>query len=81
MQKCFWLRLWQHALDFYFQLLQRQIHRSGSLQRILVIGADKMSPFVDYEDRQTCIIFGDGAGAVLIEPSEDDTGTRFYYEK
>ena len=49
---------------------------SGSHKRILVIGADKMSSIVDYEDRQTCIIFGDGAGAVLLEPSEDGDGIQ-----
>ena len=46
---------------------------SGKHQKVLVIGADKMSAIVDYTDRNTCIIFGDGAGAVLLEP--DDTGT------
>ena len=49
---------------------------SGSHRRILVIGADKMSSIVDYEDRQTCIIFGDGAGAVLLEPTEDGMGVQ-----
>lgn len=49
---------------------------SGSHKRVLVIGADKMSSIVDYEDRQTCIIFGDGAGAVLLEPSEDEDGIQ-----
>ena len=49
---------------------------SGSHKRILVIGTDKMSSIVDYEDRQTCIIFGDGAGAVLLEPSEDGMGVQ-----
>ena len=38
------------------------------------MGADKMSSIVDYEDRQTCIIFGDGCGAVLLEPTEEDFG-------
>lgn len=45
---------------------------SGRARRVLVIGADKMSSIVDYTDRTTCILFGDGAGAVLLEP--DDTG-------
>ena len=49
---------------------------SGSHKRILVIGADKMSSIVDYEDRQTCIIFGDGAGAVLLEPTKDGMGIQ-----
>ena len=49
---------------------------SGSHKRILVIGTDKMSSIVDYEDRQTCIIFGDGAGAVLLEPTKDGMGIQ-----
>ena len=46
----------------------------GSHDRVLVIGADVMSSIVDYEDRTTCVLFGDGAGAVLLEPAEDDSG-------
>jgi len=44
---------------------------SGQYKKVLVIGADKMSSIVDYTDRNTCILFGDGASAVLLEPSED----------
>ncbi len=47
---------------------------SGKHSKVLVIGADKMSAIVDYTDRTTCIIFGDGAGAVLLEPTEDGNG-------
>ena len=47
---------------------------SGKHTKVLVIGADKMSTIVDYSDRTTCIIFGDGAGAVLLEPSEGEYG-------
>ena len=48
---------------------------SGSHKRVLVIGADTMSRIMDYTDRSTCILFGDGAGAVLIEPTEEgETG-------
>jgi len=47
---------------------------SGSYKKVIVIGADKMSAIVDYTDRATCIIFGDGAGAVLLEPTTDGTG-------
>lgn len=46
----------------------------GKHKKVLVIGADKMSSIMDYTDRATCILFGDGAGAVLLEPSTDDTG-------
>lgn len=49
---------------------------TGSYKKIIVVGADKMSSIVDYEDRQTCVIFGDGAGAVLLEPSEDGLGIQ-----
>ncbi|HEX5150955.1 MAG TPA: beta-ketoacyl-ACP synthase III [Parafilimonas sp.] len=47
---------------------------SGKYKKVLVVGVDKMSAIVDYTDRATCIIFGDGAGAVLLEPSTDETG-------
>lgn len=47
---------------------------SGMHRRVLVIGADTMSRIIDYTDRATCIIFGDGAGAVLLEPTDDGTG-------
>jgi len=54
-----------------------QFIESGRHQKILVIGADKMSAIVDYEDRNTCILFGDGAGAVVMEPSPDaDEGVQ-----
>ncbi len=45
---------------------------AGTHKKVLVIGADTMSRIIDYTDRSTCILFGDGAGAMLIEPSEDD---------
>jgi len=47
---------------------------SGTHKKVLVIGADVMSSILDYTDRATCILFGDGAGAVVLEPSEDDNG-------
>jgi 3-oxoacyl-[acyl-carrier-protein] synthase-3 len=47
---------------------------SGRFNKVVVVGADKMSAIVDYTDRNTCVIFGDGAGAVLLEPSEDGLG-------
>lgn len=47
---------------------------SGRAKKVLVIGTDKMSSILDYTDRTTCILFGDGAGAVLLEESEDGTG-------
>jgi 3-oxoacyl-[acyl-carrier-protein] synthase-3 len=47
---------------------------AGMHKKVIVIGGDKMSSILDYTDRTTCIIFGDGAGCVLLEPSTDDTG-------
>ena len=47
---------------------------TGTHKKVLVVGADKMSSIVDYTDRTTCVIFGDGAGAVLLEPSEEEVG-------
>jgi 3-oxoacyl-[acyl-carrier-protein] synthase-3 len=47
---------------------------SGKYKKVVVVGADKMSAIVDYTDRATCPIFGDGAGAVLLEPSKDENG-------
>lgn len=52
---------------------------SGKYKKVLVIGADKMSSIVDYTDRTTCIIFGDGAGAALFEPSEEGLGLQDEY--
>src|SRR3954471_1115402 len=49
---------------------------SGRYKKVIVVGADKMSAIVDYTDRATCIIFGDGGGAVLLEPSVDETGIQ-----
>jgi len=49
---------------------------TGTYKKIIVVGADKMSSIVDYTDRATCIIFGDGAGAVLLEPNEDGLGIQ-----
>lgn len=47
---------------------------SGTHKKVIVIGADKMSSIIDYTDRTTCILFGDGAGAVMLEPSQDENG-------
>jgi len=49
---------------------------SGRYKKILLIGADKNSSMIDYTDRATCIIFGDGAGAVLVEPTTDGNGLQ-----
>ena len=48
--------------------------QSGMYKKVIVIGGDKMSAIMDYTDRTTCIIFGDGAGCVLLEPTTEDVG-------
>jgi len=52
---------------------------SGKYKNVLLIGADKNSSMINYEDRATCIIFGDGAGAVLFEPNEENLGLQDEY--
>lgn len=49
---------------------------SGKYKKVVVIGADKMSSILDYEDRTTCVIFGDGGGAVLLEPNTEGLGIQ-----
>lgn len=49
---------------------------SGQYKKVVVVGADKMSSIVDYTDRSTCVLFGDGAGAVLLEPNTDGFGIK-----
>jgi 3-oxoacyl-[acyl-carrier-protein] synthase III len=51
-----------------------QFIETGKYKKVIVVGADKMSSIIDYQDRKTCIIFGDGAAAVMLEPSADDNG-------
>jgi len=50
-----------------------QFIATGAHKRVLVIGADVMSSIIDYNDRATCVIFGDGAGAIILEPAENDS--------
>ena len=52
---------------------------SGRYKKVLLIGADKMSSIIDYTDRATCIIFGDGAGAALFEPNTEGLGLQDEY--
>ena len=56
-----------YTLDMAASMIQ-----SGRYKKIIVIGADKMSSMVDYTDRATCVLFGDGAGAVLVEATEEE---------
>jgi 3-oxoacyl-[acyl-carrier-protein] synthase III len=55
--------------------------QSGMYKKVIVIGGDKMSAIMDYTDRTTCIIFGDGAGCVLLEPTTEDVGVLDYILK
>jgi len=50
-----------------------QFIQTGAHKKVMVIGADVMSSIIDYTDRATCVLFGDGAGAVILEPSDDDS--------
>lgn len=53
-----------------------QFVENGKYQKVVVVGGDKMSSIIDYTDRATCVIFGDGAGAVLLEPTQEEIGLR-----
>lgn len=72
----------------------RRFIESGDYKKIVIVGADTMSSIIDYSDRNTCIIFGDGAGAVLLEPTEnlslgiqdsilktDGSGVKYLHQK
>ena len=58
----------------YAVSIATQFIATGQCRKVVVVGADKMSPIIDYTDRATCVIFGDGAGAVLVEPSPNGEG-------
>lgn len=79
---------------FLFSLVTgTQFIETGKYKKIIVVGSDKMSAIVDYNDRSTCVIFGDGAGAVLLEPDAtgfgiqdsilrvDGAGKKFLYQQ
>ena len=64
---------WAACCGFLYSLDQAAMMiESGRMKKIIVIGADKMSSIVDYKDRQTCPLFGDGAAAVLVEATEEE---------
>jgi 3-oxoacyl-[acyl-carrier-protein] synthase-3 len=65
-----------YALTVGAQFVETGVHK-----KVLVIGADVMTSILDYQDRTTCVLFGDGAGAVLLEPSEDDTGILDFFHE
>lgn len=58
----------------YALTLGSQFIETGKYKKIIVVGTDKMSAIVDYTDRKTCVLFGDGAGAVLLEPDTEGNG-------
>lgn len=53
-----------------------QFIKTGAHKKVVIVGVDKMSSIIDYTDRATCVIFGDGCGTVLLEPSEDEDGIQ-----
>jgi 3-oxoacyl-[acyl-carrier-protein] synthase-3 len=53
-----------------------QFIETGKYKKVVVVGVDKMTSIVDYQDRTTCVIFGDGAGAVLLEPNSEGLGLQ-----
>ncbi|MEP0710660.1 beta-ketoacyl-ACP synthase III [Algoriphagus sp.] len=62
---------------FLFALqMGSQFIQTGTHKKVIIVGADKMSSIVDYTDRTTCILFGDGAGAVMLEPTTEDMGIK-----
>ncbi|MFN3851601.1 MAG: beta-ketoacyl-ACP synthase III [Spirosomataceae bacterium] len=58
-----------------------QFIESGKYKKVIIIGADKMSSIIDYQDRTTCILFGDGAGAVMLEPTTEENGVMDFVLK
>ncbi len=73
LKNAFAFDFWAACCGFLYSLDQAAMMiESGRMKRIIVIGADKMSSIVDYKDRQTCPLFGDGAAAVLVEASDEE---------
>lgn len=58
----------------YAVTVASQFIETGKYKKVVVVGVDKMSSIIDYTDRSTCVIFGDGAGAILLEPNQDGLG-------
>ena len=79
-QVCFLCRMFLSQRFFNMDTIIVFIE-SGRYKKVIVVGADKMSAIVDYTDRTTCILFGDGAGAVLLEPSDDGLGVQDFILK
>lgn len=58
----------------YSLVIGSKFIETGTHKKVVVVGADKMSSIIDYQDRNTCVLFGDGCGALLLEPNEDGLG-------
>jgi 3-oxoacyl-[acyl-carrier-protein] synthase-3 len=65
----------------YALTLGAQFVETGAHRKVLVVGADVMTSILDYRDRTTCVLFGDGAGAVLLEPGDDGTGILDFFHE
>ncbi len=77
MMKAFGFDLSAACSGFLFALYTGSKYiETGTYKKVIVVGGDKMSSIIDYTDRNTCPIFGDGAGAVLLEPTEDGLGIQ-----
>ena len=75
--KCWGYDISAACSGFLFSLQNASSYiQSGIAKKVLVVGADKMSSIVDYQDRNTCVIFGDGCGCVLLEPNEEGLGIQ-----
>jgi 3-oxoacyl-[acyl-carrier-protein] synthase-3 len=65
----------------YGMIVSEAMILNGSVRRILLVGAEMLSSFVNWEDRNTCVLFGDAAAALVLEKSEDESGMLSYYWK
>ncbi|MBA3663984.1 MAG: ketoacyl-ACP synthase III [Bacteroidetes bacterium] len=75
--KCWGFDLSAACSGFIYALVTgSQFIETGRYKKVVIVGADMMSRIIDYEDRTTCVIFGDGCGAILLEPTEDGMGVQ-----
>ena len=80
LKNAFAFDMWSACCGFIYTLdTAASMIQSGRYKKIIVIGADKMSSVVDYTDRSTCALFGDGAAAVLVEGTTEDVGLKDSY--
>ncbi len=80
LKNAFAFDMWSACCGFLYTLdTATSMIKSGRCKKVIVIGADKMSSVVDYTDRSTCALFGDGAAAVLVEATTEDVGQKDAY--